>query len=173
MKRTKTTAILPPVDLSGAESVMAKYAKSDARLEQLNAQMDEQFAEIRAGNAKELQQLQEDSILCFKQMQMFAESNPDLFPRKKGYQMSQGLIGFRTGTPKLKTAKGFTWASVLEMLKVKLPKYVKTVEAPIKDKLLADRENSKIKAMLPTVGLEVVQDETFFVELKKEELQPA
>jgi hypothetical protein len=46
---------------------------------------------------------------------------------------------------------------------------VRTVEEPAKDKLLANREDEEVAAMLPKVGVAVVQDETFYVEPKKEE----
>ena len=46
---------------------------------------------------------------------------------------------------------------------------LRTVVEPAKDKLLADRDNEEVQAMLPKVGISVVQDETFYVESKKEE----
>jgi Bacteriophage Mu Gam like protein len=82
--------------------------------------------------------------------------------------MAHGLIGFRTGTPKLKTLKKFTWGAVTEQLKSYLPEYVRTVEEPAKDKLLADRDNEEVNTLFKKCGIEVAQDETFFVELKKE-----
>ena len=91
--------------------------------------------------------------------------------------------GFRTGTPKLKTLKGFTWASALTLVKKFMPGYVRTSEEIAKDKLLADREleavefieNDITKKQIPMgtamaeCGIMVAQDETFYVEPKKEE----
>lgn len=171
-KRTKTAAVLPPTDLTGAEKVMAVYADADAKLEQITSKMDEEIIKIREAKAAELQDLTEKRDTAFKQLQMYGESHPDLFTKKKSFNMSQGLIGFRTGTPKLKTKKGFTWAAVLKLLGVdELGKsYIKTVEQPMKDKLIADRENDAVQVLLPKVGIEVVQEEAFYVELKKEEV---
>ena len=76
-------------------------------------------------------------------------------------------IGFRIGQPKVKLLiRG--WDKVLEKMKAVMPTYVRTVEEPAKDKLIADREvlGEKLKA----VGLSVVQDETFFIEPKVEEV---
>jgi phage host-nuclease inhibitor protein Gam len=81
---------------------------------------------------------------------------------------SETTIGFRTGTPKLKTLKGFTWGAVTNLLKEFLPAYVRTSEEPAKDKLLADREDEVVSALFPKVGISVTQDETFYVEPKKE-----
>ena len=97
--------------------------------------------------------------------------------------MTHGVIGFRTGTPKLKTLKGFTWASALELVKRFLPGYIRQTEEIAKDKLLADRydevdfphsDGSGFVAMPLTTamgecGIQVVQDETFFVEPKSED----
>ena len=96
------------------------------------------------------------------------ENREELFTKRKSLETTHGTIGFRTSTPKLKTLKGFTWASVLNLLKEFLPDYVRTAEEPAKDKLLADREDEEVSALFPKVGIAVVQDETFFVEPKKE-----
>ena len=93
--------------------------------------------------------------------------------------MAHGVIGFRTGTPKLKTLKGFTWASALQLVKEFLPSYVRKTEDVAKDKLLADRDMEvkvkdgedkvKLSHEMARCGIQVVQDETFYVEPKKEE----
>ena len=98
--------------------------------------------------------------------------------------MAHGTIGFRTGTPKLKTMKGFTWASALTLVKKYIPGYVRTNEEIAKDKLLADRELEEVdfiendimqkkvpmaKAMAEC-GILVTQEESFYVEPKKEEI---
>ena len=79
-----------------------------------------------------------------------------------------GTIWFRTGTPKLKTLKGFTWNTVTNLLKEFLPAYVRIAEEPAKDKLLAERNNEQIADFFPKIGVVVTQDETFFVEVKGE-----
>lgn len=84
-------------------------------------------------------------------------------------ETTHGILGFRTGTPKLKTRKGFTWAAVLELLKEFNPAYIRTTDEVAKDKLLADRDNEQMPDLMQKVGVMVDQDETFFVEPKKEE----
>lgn len=154
-----------------AESVMAEYATADARLQAINARMDEQITAIRnkfAGDIAELTETREEKL---NELHFFAESNAQLFEKKKSLDMTHGVIGFRTGTPKLKASKRFTWGGITELLKVYLPTYVRTVEEPAKDKLLADRNEEKVAKLFSKVGIEVVQDETFYVELKKEGLE--
>lgn len=152
------------------ELAFADYARADARQQKINAEMDIAMTKIREKYQDELAKLQETKDNAFDVMQTFAmENKADLFSKKKSMETTHGTMGFRTGTPKLKTLKGFTWASVLGMLKEFMPGYVRTVEEPAKDKLLADREDENVMALMPKVGVCVVQDETFFVEPKKEE----
>lgn len=152
------------------EQAFAEYAKADARQQKITAEMDVAMTKIREKWQDELAKLQEAKDNAFDVMQAYAvENKAELFTKKKSMDTVHGTMGFRTGTPKLKTLKGFTWASVTNLLKEFLPGYVRTVVEPAKDKLLADRDDEEVQAMLPKVGISVVQDETFYVEPKKEE----
>ena len=88
-----------------------------------------------------------------------------MFEKKKSVEFDDGVFGFRTGTPKLKLIKGFNWDTVLEKIQMILPKdYIRYVEEIAKDKILADRD--KLLEKLPECGVEVVQDESFYVKTK-------
>ena len=168
-KREKKT-VYSGITSEQMEQAFADYAKADARQQKITAEMDVAMTKIREKWQDELQKLTETKDNAFDILQAFALENRDeLFSKKKSLETTHGTLGFRTGTPKLKTLKGFTWASVLNMLKEFLPGYVRTIEEPAKDKLLADRDDEETAALFPKVGIAVVQDETFFVEPKKEE----
>ena len=152
------------------ELAFADYARADARIQKINSTMDIEMTRIREKYQDELGKLAETKEKSFDIMQAYALENRDeLFSKRKSLETTHGTIGFRTGTPKLKTLKGFTWGAVVNMLKEFLPSYVRTSEEANKEKLLADRDNEEVTAMFPKVGITVVQDETFFVEPKKEE----
>lgn len=152
------------------EQAFADYAKADARQQKITAEMDIQMAKIREKWQDELAKLAETKDNAFDVMQAYAMENRDeLFSKRKSLETTHGTMGFRTGTPKLKTLKGFTWGAVVNLLKEFLPGYVRTSEEANKEKLLADRESEEVVALFPKVGITVVQDETFFVEPKKEE----
>jgi len=151
------------------EEALGKYAAADARISGINSKMDEEFTKIREKNADALAKAEEEKGAAFERVQVFAVENPDLFSKRKSLETTHGTIGFRTGTPKLKTKKGFTWASVLEMLKSFGKDFVRTTEEVAKDKLLADRDNEKTAAVMSKCGILVTQDEAFYIELKKEE----
>lgn len=151
------------------ETAFASYSQSDAELQAITAKMDIAITKIREKHQDEVATLTERKALAFDTLQAFALENREaLFAKKKSMETVHGLLGFRTGTPKLKTLKGFTWPSVTNLLKEFLPTYVRTVEEPAKDKLLADREVEEVASLFSKVGIQVDQDETFFVEAKKE-----
>ena len=152
------------------EAAFSEYAAADARLAKINAEMDVQITRIRDKRAEEIAKLTETRDKSFEVVQAFAlENREDLFAKKKSMDGAHGTFGFRTGTPKLKTLRGFTWAAALNLIKEFLPDYVRTKEEPEKEKLLADRRKPIVAENLEKCGIEVVQDETFFIELKKEE----
>ena len=168
-KRTKKV-IHSGITSEQMETAIAEYAAADAKLAKINATMDEQFTRIREKYQDDITKLTETKDKNFSIVQAFAmENRDDLFAKKKSMDSAHGTFGFRTGTPKLKTLRGFTWASALNLIKAFLPGYVRTSEEPAKDKLLADRELPEVAGNLEKCGIEVVQDETFFIELKKEE----
>ena len=184
-KRQKKT-VITGVTREAAEEAFAKYAKSDAQIEKINAEIDLQCAKIREKYQQKLGELACERECAFDTLQAYAtEHQTELFTRKKSLDMAHGTIGFRTGTPKLKTLKGFTWASALTLVKKYLPGYVRTSEEIAKDKLLADRELESVeflegeitKKQLPMgkamaeCGIFVAQDETFYVEPKKEDAE--
>ncbi|MCL2291203.1 MAG: host-nuclease inhibitor Gam family protein [Bacteroidetes bacterium] len=152
------------------ETAFADYARCDARTQKINAQMDIEIIKIREKYANELGDLAEAKQKAFDILQVYAtENKAELFTKKKSLETTHGVLGFRTGTPKLKTRKGFTWAAVTELLKEFLPDYVRITEEPAKDMLLSDRDLPETKELFPKVGVFVDQDESFFVEPKKEE----
>lgn len=152
------------------ELAFADYARADARIQKINATMDIEMTRIREKYQDELGKQSELKDKSFDILQAYAmENREELFSKKKSMETTHGTMGFRTGTPKLKTLKGFTWGAVVNLLKEFLPGYVRTSEEANKEKLLADRESEEVTALFHKVGITVVQEETFYVEPKKEE----
>ena len=176
-KRVKKI-IITGVTREAADEAFAKYAKADAESAKITADIELQCAKIREKYAGRLAELDAAKTVAFDTLQSFAtENQAELFSKKKSLDMAHGVIGFRTGTPKLKTLKGFTWASALQLVKEFLPGYVRKTEEVAKDKLLADRElvvtvdgkEVPMREEMARCGIEVAQDETFYVEPKREE----
>jgi len=167
-KREKKPLLTVPT-ANELEQVLGEYAALDARKEKMQAKMDEEITRIRDKYSEELGTINEKREEKFMKIQLYAENNRSLFDKKRSLESAHGTFGFRVGMPKLKTLKGFTWASVTKLLMEFLPAYVRKVEEPAKDKLLADRDKTEMTVLFPKCGFTVVQDETFFIDLKKEE----
>lgn len=168
-KRQKKT-IISGVSKEAAEEAFATYAKADAERAKITAEIELKCAQIREKHQDRLSQLQATQDDAFDTLQAYAtENQTELFSKKKSLEMVHGTIGFRTGTPKLKTLKGYTWASALQLVREFLPGFIRSTEEIAKDKLLADREDETVAANLERCGILVTQDETFYVEPKKEE----
>jgi phage host-nuclease inhibitor protein Gam len=168
-KTRESKPVVEALTAEEAEVVMAEYAQADARIEEIQAKMDQQITRIREGYADELSRLAQEKADRFAMLQSFAENNRELFQKRKSIEMAHGLLGFRKGTPKLKLLKGYKWPAVVKLLKLHLPTYVRVIEEPAKDKLLADREMPAVLQSFPVCGIKVDADEAFFVDLKKEE----
>jgi len=168
----KRVTVKTGITESEFQEALAAYASSDAGICKINADLDVKITDLRKKVEDQLTDLtvkRDESLEIIKNYSV--ENKDTLFSKKKSMETSHGTIGFRTGTPKLKTLKGFTWNAVTNMLKEFLPSYVRTIDEPAKDKLLADRDNEDVANNLKKVGIEVVQDETFFIELKKESVE--
>ena len=179
--------VIQGVTREAADNAFATFAKADASINKINADVELQCAKIREKRQAELTQLTAERDQAFDTLQAFAtENQAELFSKKKSLDMAHGTIGFRTGTPKLKTLKGFTWASALELVKTFLPSsYIRKTEEVAKDKLLADRDMEEVnvtadgmvlqpmsmKDAMAKCGIQVVQEETFYVEPKKEDTE--
>lgn len=168
MARTKKT-VVSGISREQAEQAFADFAAADAKVQNLTSKMDIEMTRIREKYADQLAELDGKKSEAFDIMQAYAlENKEELFSKKKSLESAHGVFGFRTGTPKLKNLKGFTWAAVTNLAKELMPSYIRTSEELAKDKLLADREQPEVAAMLPKIGVQVVQEETFYVEPKKE-----
>lgn len=174
MARTKKT-VMSGISREQAEQAFADFAAADARCQNLTSKMDIEITRIREKYADRLAELDAKKSEAFDLMQAYALENKDeLFSKKKSVESAHGVFGFRTGTPKLKNLKGFTWAAVTNLVKELLPSYIRTSEELAKDKLLADRDVPEVAGYFPKIGVQVVQEETFYVEPKKEnDAQPA
>lgn len=170
MAKREKKVLVTGVSREDADLAFGRYAKADAEIQKLSAEIELQCAKVREKYSDRLSALVSEKESAFDMLQSFALDQKDiLFVKKKSVDMTHGVIGFRTGTPKLKTLRGFTWSSALELVKEFLPSYIRETHEIAKDKLLADRDS--MDADMKRCGLQVVQDETFYVEPKKEEVE--
>ena len=170
--RVKKT-VITGVTNEQVEAALSEFSQADSRIQKITAEMELKITAIRDKHAEELAELQKKKDDSMEILQIFATENMEsLFSKTKSYKSAHGIFGFRTGTPKIKQLKGFTKESVLALVKAILPDYIRTAEEVAKDRLLADRDKEEVAEKLSKCGMVVVQDETFYVEPKKED-QPS
>lgn len=169
MTRTKKVMITNEITMDEAANVMANYARIDASIRKINAEQDLAIAKIREKHQDKLAALGQEKQESVEKLEFFARNSPELFTKRKSFEFAHGTIGMRTGTPALKTLKGFTWASVLNLTKSILPEYIRTKEEVDKERLIMDRELETVAVKMKECGVQVIQEESFYVEAKVEE----
>ncbi len=150
------------------EEAMKRYAFIEHREAEINKEVETEVNELLEKYQDELGCLAQGKAIAFDKVQAYCISNKEtLFGKRRSIGTIDAIAGFRLGTPRLKTAKGANWNKVLMELKEKLPDYIRTVEEPAKDLLLADRHKEHVAPLLVQIGVQVVQDELFYIETKK------
>jgi len=104
---------------------------------------------------------------AYNTVQAYCKANKQhLFARRRSIGTQWGTAGFRLGTPRLKVTRGADWTTIVARLKEQLPAYVRTTEEPAKDLLLQHRHREEVAGTLLDIGLEIVQDDLFYIEHK-------
>ena len=155
--------VISNVSKESAEEAFLKYNSAIVQLQKIETTINLSITNLREKNAEAIRQWQLYRDEQFAIIEMFAKENPGLFDKKKSHDLTHGTIGFRTGMPKLALLKGVKWDGVLAMVKEFLPNYIKYKEDVDKEKLINDRGNEGMTENLAKIGLEVKQDETFYV----------
>jgi phage host-nuclease inhibitor protein Gam len=168
--KRKSQSVSAGITQQQYEEALAKYAKNDAEICGMEAELDERINEIRDEYDTDLNIIQSEQTLLSAVIKGFCMQNREsLFVEKKSVDTLFATLGFRKGRHSLKLLKGFKWEDVVDNLKEALPDYVRTIEEADKEKLLADRDKEEIAKQFAAIGVQVFQDEKFFIDLKKEE----
>ena len=129
MARTKKT-VVSGITREQAEQAFADFASADAKLQNLTSKMDIEMTRIREKYADQLAELSVVKEKNFDIMQSYAlENKEELFSKRKSLESTHGIFGFRTGTPKLKNLKGFTWAAVTPVFAALLHPIASTLQS--------------------------------------------
>ena len=107
-------------------------------------------------------------------LRAWVESHPEEFPKaRKSIAFLAGVLGFRTGTPKLALlSRAWNWDKVLEAVQARAFSFTRTKVELDKDAIITfaaasttaeDRAQVESNVLRP-IGVKIVQDESFFVE---------
>lgn len=162
--RIKSTTSLNRED---AERIVARIAEIANTKRSLVAETDAAVLAARDRHAAQIDAIDAEIKTNTSLVQAWAEANPSEFGNRKSLEFPAGKIGFRTGTPKLKTLAGWTFARVLEKLQ-SLPwghAFVRVKSEVDKEAIIAQHSREGFATgELREIGVRVDQDEAFYVE---------
>lgn len=169
MKKTriKTAALPKAVSRDEAERIVGSITTLTIQRNSLAADMDAEVTAARARYEVTLSNTEARIEALTEQVRDWALANPEEFGKKKSIEMIHGVIGFRTGMPKLKTLAGWTFARVLDSLKG-LPwggAFTRIKEEVDKEGILSAFSSENLTpGELREIGVRIDQEESFFVD---------
>lgn len=154
-----------------ALDLVKQHSAAIHNLEQLRTKMDGELDKVRKKYTDQMAVLQTAANESFTAIQQFALDNREQeFAVKKSQDWGVALVGFRISAPATKLRKGFTWASVMTMLKEKdLKQFLRAKEEVNKEMMLEYREDEEMADNLSQCGVVFDQSETFYIDVKQEE----
>lgn len=166
-KTREKKKVIAGVTLQQAQEASSWYAYFHNQQRQLEAEMNEKINRIRDAYQDELTRLAEQKAEQFEVLQSFAREQKDSW-KNKSLELLHTVIGFRIGNPKVVKDKKFTWDAVTELALKYAPGFVRTRYELDKEAIIASRESPEMEALRNNCYVDVVQDETFYVEVKEE-----
>ena len=172
-QRAKKPVTVAPSEAEAHEA-MKHFARTSSQLKGLEAEVELEVQKVRDKYKVRVEKIRVEYNDALDKLKAYAEEHrADLFDKKKSVDWTHGLMGFRTGTPKVAKPTRITWAKVLEILKEEgLTHFIRMKEELDKDKIIESRQDQLVMGQLKELaGVEVVQQESFFVEPKEEEVR--
>jgi phage host-nuclease inhibitor protein Gam len=155
-----------------AEQAMAAFAKCNTQLKHIESKLEEEKQQIDNKYLSEVTRLKTSMDEQLDLLQIYAQKSKDGW-KGKSLELVHGKIGFRTGNPKLIKDKKFTWDAVTELLKKAFPSFIRQTYEINKEALIAFRDDQDFKSIKDACYVDVIQDESFYVEANKEDLSVA
>lgn len=160
-----------PQTLADVEALMATVAAADAAARKITAQMDAEITRIRERYAAALDAEKAAREAAEAQIASWAELHKADFGDRRSMTLTHGTLGWRLGNPAVRLRARVRAEQALEMVKARLPEYVRAAEELDKAALLAAYAGKALTdADLEACGLRIAQTERFYLEPKTEEV---
>jgi phage host-nuclease inhibitor protein Gam len=161
--------------LADVESAMNELQRTDAQLELATATADQQIATIRDGVTGTVAPLEQKQKQLRASIEAWAEeyrNDPEIFPNgAKTIDLQAGSISFRLGAQKVVLRKKTKLADVIEraLASVRFKKILSTPSPELDKTAVKDLyEDGKLSDEdMKELGLEITQDESLTIKLKK------
>jgi phage host-nuclease inhibitor protein Gam len=156
-----------PITEQQALDNMKVLATLNGQLDNVNSHAKLDAIALSNKYADKIKELESQIAVAEATVKQYVNDNRDkVMNGKKSTKFGLGTIGFRTGKPKVSLLPEMDWSAVIQKAKKLLPTYVREEWALQKDKILSDFANRPdAKEALEPIGLEIIQDETFFIKL--------
>jgi len=152
-----------------AEIAMNDLANISSRLKSIESKKELEKQKIDLKYNDDVVALQTQAIQPKEILEVWAKSDCKNW-EGKSFDLGAGTVGFRTSPPKVEKNKKFTWDAVTELLNKFFPDLVRQKLEPNKEAIIALRDEKIFEKVKERCYVDVVQDETFFVTTKEEEL---
>jgi phage host-nuclease inhibitor protein Gam len=163
-QKTEVTNEITPAQF---EEAMHRYAAAGLRGLEITKAVEAEVNEVLAKYTQDLACVQQGRERAYDTIKAYCTLHKKkLFGKRRSIGTAYGTVGYRLGTPRLKAREGQNWTTVLGKLKEQLPGYVRTTEEPAKDLLLADRHKAEVAPLLQEIGVQVEQEELFYIDIK-------
>jgi phage host-nuclease inhibitor protein Gam len=175
MSKTKKDRIkkkvIANVTLEQAQEASEQYTTKTTALSKLEAEMNAEINEVKSKYQDDITELMEALEDPTETLQVYATEQRANWGKKKSVQLLHTVIGFRSGNPKVDKKKSFTWDAITILVKKCLPEFVRTKDELNKEAILALKPtDKKLEKLKDQCFISIGQDETFYVEAKKEEV---
>jgi len=170
MATRKKKKVITHVTEEQAHQASSAYAEVDVSLRRVETEMDNKINAIKDKYQDKITLLQNSLSENFELLEAYAKEQKENWGKRKSIELLHSTIGFRTATPKVVKDRKFTWASITEIARKIAPDWVRSKYELDKDAIIAMRDEDGFKEKAEKCYINVQQDETFFVEPKKEEV---
>jgi phage host-nuclease inhibitor protein Gam len=126
MKKTKSNRLklplnhaLVPQTRADLEVLTREVAELTLARNKQQIELDQAITKLREGYEVIFTVLDQQLALKTESARAWAEANPAEFRGLKSLDLTHATIGFRTGQPQLKPLRGQTWASILDLVKIR------------------------------------------------------
>lgn len=153
-------------DRAQAECALAEIAAIDRKIGGIESSMQEDIDKIKASASQQANPLNARRKELADALAIYAKLNrQELFAKAKSLDMGFGIIGFRAST-RISQIRGIT----VEMTLEKLHQYHLVDGIRVKEEVNKDVAMGWPDERLELVGLKRQQQDTFFIEIKKDEV---
>jgi hypothetical protein len=167
----KPLKISPPKSKADAEKLLEELAIYDRNLAEAESCCNTEITKVRESWHNTIEQSRANCNAVHAALEEWATGAAEAFPEdKKSMELLHGTLSFRTGQRKLALLARETWEKVIDRLTGKFSAWRKVKVDVDAAKILRDSagDDPALSAKdLSALGLKIIQEERFHVELKE------